>query len=39
MDVAIFMIYEEMHYFEFGNPVDKMNDLVNLAHDMFSTCI
>jgi len=39
MEVTLFMIYEDIHYFENEDPRDKINDLKNLANDMFSTCI
>ena len=39
MEVTLFMIYEDVHYLENEDPEDKINELIYLANDMFSTCI
>jgi len=39
MEVTLFMMYEGIHYFENEDPRDKINELINLANEMFSTCL
>ena len=39
MEVTLFMMYEDVHHFENEDPRDKINYLINLANEMFSTSL